>query len=751
MCYVLTSVWSFPFGGGEEYLYQTLKWTNMQNYWISFSDAKNKPYDQLIIEKTEYCTFIKLPGGFVEENLYNWLKLLKPTVIHHQGHMREAFYTAAQRLRVEFISGFHFWTGAIILSPVYKNIDIIKNIGEHEVDPELKRLAVAPNCTLYTVSKYVQECIDKISGINIKDLVYSGSDRNAVYVTGIEPSKNKYVTVINIHKLKGGDIILKLLEDERLSHIPFLLIRTEYESEDLDEKIKKRIELRNSNIKDSDVPSMLLGRVSDIKAIFSKTKIFLAPSLVDETFCRTVNEAMVNKIPVLTTGQGNLRYLLGDNQNYIINPEDTETWCTKVLTLYDDKSEYLKASDDMLGLYDEYSSENCEKMFKELLTKVVTRGKDKNIMIMTPWCDQGLGIQSKNYYKILSENGYNVCIFAIKPYNANTCIELQKDPKQWVIDNVYYSPNDREHVKDYEIVDFVRKYNIGKCIIPEICWFRVFEIAKLLREIDVKCYAIPNVEIVRKDELYKFSYFHKILCNNKICEDLMKSNRIMNSKYVGYGIDEKEIQFRFKTYTDEIKFLFIGGMNAFSRKHILEICEAFAEAYEQNDKISLTCTIQKTNLLETEDINKLQKFIGHPGIYFIQEHLKYSDIITMYHNHHISIQVSKHEGLGLGFYESLATGTPIITLDTPPHNEIVEDGVNGWIIPCYLKPMTDNPMGLFGSAYFDVRDLSDKIVKICSEENREDLNKLMTSLMIDYHKRLRYDIFVKKFIKSLNT
>ncbi|MBP7652742.1 glycosyltransferase, partial [Candidatus Dependentiae bacterium] len=47
-------------------------------------------------------------------------------------------------------------------------------------------------------------------------------------------------------------------------------------------------------------------------------------------------------------------------------------------------------------------------------------------------------------------------------------------------------------------------------------------------------------------------------------------------------------------------------------------------------------------------------------LYFLFFH----DIINLYYDSHISIQVSKHEGLGLGFYEALATGTPVISLNT---------------------------------------------------------------------------------------
>ena len=368
-------------------------------------------------------------------------------------------------------------------------------------------------------------------------------------------------------------------------------------------------------------------------------------------------------------------------------------------------------------------------------------------MIYTPWCDQGLGVQSRNYYNILKNAGYNVYIFSLKPYIANSAMELQKNPTEWIVDNIYYSPNDREHVKDVEVIDFVKKHNIGKCLIPETCWFRVFEIAKLLRDNFVKCYAIPNIEIVRKDEIVKHKYFYKILCNNELCKTIFNKHDIMTTDYVGYGIFNNDIIFKQKQNTEKLNFLFIGGMNAFSRKHLLSICEGFVMAYSQNNNIHLTCTIQKTNALELEDKEKISKYLEHCGITFIQNHLEYSDIINLYYETDISIQVSKHEGLGLGFYEALATGTPVISLDTPPHNEIIKDNINGWLIPCFYKDMTDNTNGFIQSAYFDPKILSDTMISIVNNKGQLDL--LHETLKLDYDNRLSSKIFNRKFIKTL--
>jgi glycosyltransferase involved in cell wall biosynthesis len=751
---LILSYWGYPFGGGEEYLYQTAIWgikNQMRIYWISFSNPDNKIFDDFSVQNIEGFFIIKIPGGFSKNKLYSWIKLINPDAIHHQGHYRKQFYDVAAELRIPFITGIHFWSGIILLGdPGNKNI--LENIALHRIDPEYLELYGSQYCIFYSVSKFVTECIEKLTDKIPRYLAYAGSltekclvpdnpDNNAI--------KNRYVTVINIHALKGGELILYLLE--KLINIPFMIIRTEYQSDDLDKKIKDVVFQRNRS---GHAECVFSERVSEIKQVFARTKIFLAPSIVDETFCRTVNEAMMNRIPVITSGNGNLRYLV-EGAGVIIDTENKQEWADKITELYDNEQELKKIIDRTILKYSEYSENICEQMFLDILHDVVKTSKMNNIMIIAPWCDQGLGIQSRNYFNILKSNGYNVHIFSINPYGVKSTIELQKNPNEWIVDKIYYSKNDREHVQDTELLQFIRLYGIGKCIIPETCWFRIFEIAKLMRDNDVKCYAIPNIEIVRKDEIAKHKYFYKILANNRLCENIFRQHLITNVTYTGYGILDPEalgpaqdpgLFFRQKNIGDKIKFLFIGGMNAFSRKHILEICEGFRMAYDENCSIQLTCTIQKTNALEVNDVEMLLQYTDHPAITFIRNHLTYQEIIDLYHHHHISIQVSKHEGLGLGFYEALATGTPVISLNCPPHNEIIIDQVNGWLIDCQMQEMTDNPDSFIKSAYFDPLALKEKILAIIDS----NIPVLIEKLHADYNARLSGDVFVKKFLMALD-
>lgn len=747
--YVIVSKWAYPYGGGEAFLYTTMEWASklgMNVYWIAFTDGQNKNFNEFIFEEHKYGNILKIPGGFSEKVLIDWLRLLNPDIVHHQGHLRKLFFNACDTLRIPFMSGFHFWHGAIILDSVKKNIDIIENCKSHKTDPELEYMLTQKGATLYTVTPFVAQCIDAVTGHSITDYIYSSSSYEATRIPEMDITCNKFVTLINIHYLKGGELFLYLIENCR--NISFMGVKTEHMSEDLDEKIKAAMEKRNNE--NNGTQCLLLDRVENTKVIYQQTKILLAPSMVDETFCRVVNEAMMNGIPVISTGQGNIKYLM-QNSGYLIPYNDKEQYVNTLQHLYTNDTLLKEQSEKTLKDYENFSEEKASMLFRDLTKKVLLNSKIMNVMIFTPWCDQGLGIQSRTYAKLLQKQGYNVAIFAIKPYNANSCIELQKDPTEWAIDNIYYSPNDREHVDDYEIIDFVKNYNIGKCLLPETCWFRVFEIAKLFNKINVKCYAIPNIEIVRKDEIFKHRYFHKILCNNHLCEKIFNDFGITNTEYIGYALydPKNNIRLKKKKKEDKINFVFIGGMNAFSRKHILSTCEAFSKVWNIHKNINLTCTVQKTNLLEAEDKDKLNEYLEHPAFTFIQSHLSYTDIIDLYYNSHISIQVSKHEGLGIGFYESLATGTPVITLDTQPHNEIIINDVNGWTIPCFYKTMADNKDPLFESAYFDPNVLAKKICEIIDNFDKSYF-PLTDKLMIDYVDRLHINNFKPVFFNSIN-
>lgn len=743
-------------GGGEEFLLQTMQTMfnyGMICYWLCFSDVNNNEYKSFSTIKYEFGTIIQIPNGFSENNLINWLKIIKPNIVHHQGFLREEIYNCCKYLRIEFLSGFHFWSGAIILDGIKKNIEILKNVKFHRSDDSLTNIYDKKHCNLYTVSPFVSECIKEITGYNIFNNIYGSSSQtkckiqenmiNNILFDNCNEMKNTFVTMINVHLLKGGDIFLYLIE--KLPDIPFLGIKTEKFSDILDEKIKNAIIERN---KKNTCKCYLLERINDIRLVYQLTKILLIPSYVDETFCRVANEGMMNGIPIITSGRGYIKDLVKDS-GIIISPNNTDEWKKTVEELYVDQQKLDILSKKTLIEYENHSEKKAELMLRKEVISTILKSKNRNVMFFTVYGDQGLGIQTRNYYNILKDI-YNIFIFSYKPYICKQN-NLQKNIHEWNVENIYYSENIREKVTDDEIIVFIKKYNIGKCIIPETCWNRVFEICQLVTKNDVLCYAIPNIEIVRKSEIYKHRYFHKILCNNYLCYNTFKNYGINNLEYIGYSTNAipSLLNNNIKNSNDKIiEFLLIGGLNGISRKHLLETCEAFVLSYEKYKNIHLTCTVLEFNFLELFHVEKINKYKNHPGINIIYDHLSYKDISNLYNNTHITIQVSKHEGLGLGFYESLYYEKPLITLDTAPHNEIINKN-NGWLIPCYYEIMIENNESLLMAAKFDVEILSEKINEIV--ENFNTYDDLIISLKKDYNDRFNVNIFKNRFVKSINT
>ena len=83
---------------------------------------------------------------------------------------------------------------------------------------------------------------------------------------------------------------------------------------------------------------MFITQKIDVKLIYEKTRILLIPSLCEETFCRVGYEAMVNKIPILSSRNGNLKYLL-KNYATFIDDHNIRDWKVKIEELYNNNIE----------------------------------------------------------------------------------------------------------------------------------------------------------------------------------------------------------------------------------------------------------------------------------------------------------------------------------------------------------------------------------------------------------------------------
>ena len=446
-----------PFGGGENWMLtfnRILHKNNYENYLICFSDPfKNEYFTEIKLINLCYVKIIQMPKDIL--SIIKIIRIIKPDFVNHQGINRMFFMKIANVLNIPFLTGFCFWND--IIKSEYSNIDMINNT-------ELKKSdnfdTILKNSYTYVASQFVNDIIKKVNpNINELDIIETISTKEEFEVDN-NILNRKYVSLINCHYNKGGYLIKYLCENLDIN-IPLQFIYTENDPNITKEYIKNLIDIRNSK-KDINI---LVPQKIDIKKIYSNTRIILIPSLCDETFCRIGYEAMNNNIPIISSKSGNLKYLLKDYAIFVDSYAES-SWKDNIEKIYFDKEKILNFSKNIISTHTDIIEDKIlKKIDKMVSSKSKYVSNDKNIGLIIPWADQGLGIQGRDYYLTLKELGYNPVVLSFKPYHSTwENIYLQTNHKEWDFENITYSPNYRENLTYDEIIDFVYKNNIKKII-----------------------------------------------------------------------------------------------------------------------------------------------------------------------------------------------------------------------------------------------------------------------------------------------
>ena len=717
---------SYPGGGGEEFLYDLAIYFTHKNYnvfWITLHDwGKSQHSCEKIIEK-KYYTEIQCPRKINDLSNYNYfmgkLKKFNINFLLHQGAGHKLICDLGNILNIPTITFWCFWEEAINIDWNYGLLNINNHLSKHKKGENF--IYIIDNIDhFYFASSFVKDIISKKFKLQIsdKDNVYPTLSKSNRFLKdkNISSFNSEYITLLDAHTLKGGVLFSELIKlNPTLS---FLAIKTEHE-ENGPNAIQEAI-----NIVNNDKNKLLLERVNNVREIYNKTKILLCPTQLDETFCRVVYEAFQNEIPVIFSNCGNLGCI--DNPNLLmIKDNNVELYNQSVQKLITDKNFYETIVKEQLKYFNSIKQQSNIEIIENKLLEIDCF-KNKRIGIFTPWCDQGLGIQSRIYKKQLEELGYEVFIFSTKPYVNTNKNNLIGKSSEWETDNIYRSPNKRLDVSMLEFDLFVQNYKIKSLIIPEIQYPKLFEIAKYLKEQHkIKTYAIPNVECIRDFELTQFNIFEKVLTNNQMTYNILKNKGLSNIQFLGFkydipsSINIEPINLN-KQIKDTIEILHLSGLNGLFRKRTDKIVNIFEKIYSTtNIKFKLNIVIQGNF-----DIKKID-ILNKPFINVIQDHLSYGEILNLYNNNHLSIQLSKHEGLGLGFFESCFMNTPVITLNAPPHNEIIQNNKNGFLLSCKVEKdkKPENPYTIIGQTQFDEDIILNELKEILSNKNK--LNEII--------------------------
>ena len=142
------------------------------------------------------------------------------------------------------------------------------------------------------------------------------------------------ITFINPHPEKGIVIALEIAKN--CPDIPFAFYKTWVLSEAQERELTENLS-RLPNVK-------LFEAQDDMKKVYGKCKILLAPSIWQETYGRVATEAQLSGIPVVASTRGGLPEAVGPGGVIIDPAAPINDWISAVRRLWDDKQYYAELS-----------------------------------------------------------------------------------------------------------------------------------------------------------------------------------------------------------------------------------------------------------------------------------------------------------------------------------------------------------------------------------------------------------------------
>lgn len=233
----------------------------------------------------------------------------------------------------------------------------LRNVEFHELGGDLSELGPAH---YIANSEFTAKTYKNRFGID--STVIPPTIDPALYTTS---SSREYVTFINPYKEKGFELALQIAQ--RCPEIPFLF----QESWKLSREHRAEIEAEIAAFGNIALES----RTSDMKTVYGRTRILLAPSKWEEAWGRVASEAHCSGIPVLGSTRGGLPEAIGKGGVTLDYDAPADEWARELKRLWSDERYYARLAADALRFSQrpEMQLGRQFSMFLEVLNKAAER------------------------------------------------------------------------------------------------------------------------------------------------------------------------------------------------------------------------------------------------------------------------------------------------------------------------------------------------------------------------------------------
>lgn len=424
----------------------------------------------------------------------------------------------------------------------------------------------------------------------------------------------------------------------------------------------------------------------DMRPVYGRARVLLAPSLWHESFGRVAAEAVLNHIPVLYTNCGGLPEVVGKAGLAIHLPEEAHqapyTWLPEpeglaplaavIERLFDNEAEYQALVDAARQQAPRHSLEANTRTLSRLLQPLfMPRGAaiphvpeaapDRPRPRVVPLTPATGGDRPRSTERRILVNSFvgrfssmgrvgEALLRHLQEHTDHpvTLLPFQSDPAacdwpDWVARCVDYRP-ERSHF-DQQIkfcsVREARQRRLAQEVTP---WF--FH--------DVDGLPAEYVDAVNSnDRVYVCSHF---------VQDVFKRHDVtVPIEVLGHGFDPDLYTFEPRQLGEVFTFLCIA--EHLPRKNLPMLIRAFKRAFAPGTPVRLHL---KTGL---HDASELRPLMGDDRRILLDTRLRANEVemVQLYHQADCFVLPTRIEGFGMPILEAMATGLPVIVTDYSGH------------------------------------------------------------------------------------
>jgi 1,2-diacylglycerol 3-alpha-glucosyltransferase len=275
--------------------------------------------------------------------------------------------------------------------------------------------------------------------------------------------------------------------------------------------------------------------------------------------------------------------------------------------------------------------------------------------IVTTWFDRGAAFVSKQIMEVLLPE-FDVFIYARGEKYENHCSYWNLENVHWG-KRVYWVGSGKIDKRDF--IGWLKDKGIETLIFNEQRWWQPILWAK---EHGVKVGAY--IDYYTPESLENFSVYDFLICNTLRHFEAFSWHN--GARFVKWGTNTAIFKPKDYDLHDPFVFFHSSGMDSF-RKGTDLLVEAFNKI-KNNINAKLVIHSQVDPKLGDKDLSKvviIQKTVPPPGLFHLGD---------------IYVYPSRLDGLGLTVCEALSCGLPVITTNSQPMSEFVEEGITGFLV-----------------------------------------------------------------------